>query len=127
MNTQKFCPNFILLYVSRPRHSAAFYASLLGSEPLELSDTFAMFAIGEGQMLGLWARDTVSPNATAVAGAAELAMTVESVDSVNAVHQDWITRGYVIAQAPCQMDFGYTFTAQDPDGHRLRVFAPSGH
>jgi hypothetical protein len=23
------------------------------------------------------------------------------------------------------MDFGHTFTAADPDGHRLRVFAPA--
>jgi hypothetical protein len=23
-----------------------------------------------------------------------------------------------------QMDFGYTFVAADPDGHRLRVFVP---
>jgi len=23
------------------------------------------------------------------------------------------------------MDFGFTFVALDPDGHRLRVFAPS--
>lgn len=127
MNTQKFGPNFILLYVSNPRHSAAFYASLLGSEPLELSDTFAMFATGEGQMLGLWARETVSPSATAAAGAAELAMTVDTIAAVDTVHRDWTTRGYVIAQPPCQMDFGYTFTAQDPDGHRLRVFVPSGH
>jgi hypothetical protein len=29
-----------------------------------------------------------------------------------------------IAQAPTAMDFGMTFVALDPDGHRLRVFAP---
>jgi hypothetical protein len=29
-----------------------------------------------------------------------------------------------IAQAPVEMDFGYPFTARDPDEHRLRVFAP---
>jgi predicted enzyme related to lactoylglutathione lyase len=32
--------------------------------------------------------------------------------------------GVAIAQKPVEMDFGYTFTALDPDGHRLRVFAP---
>ena len=26
--------------------------------------------------------------------------------------------------APTAMDFGFTFVALDPDGHRLRVFAP---
>jgi hypothetical protein len=29
-----------------------------------------------------------------------------------------------ILQPPTAMDFGYTFLAADPDGHRLRVFAP---
>lgn len=125
MSTQKFGPNFILLYVSSPRQSAEFYQSLLGSAPLELSDNFAMFAMNGGQMLGLWARETVSPGALANAGATELAMTVDGTDSVDAMHQDWTQRGYVIIQAPCHMDFGYTFTAQDPDGHRLRVFTPA--
>jgi hypothetical protein len=26
---------------------------------------------------------------------------------------------------PTKMDFGTTFVALDPDGHRLRVFAPA--
>jgi hypothetical protein len=26
---------------------------------------------------------------------------------------------------PVQMDFGTTFVATDPDGHRLRVFVPA--
>lgn len=34
-------------------------------------------------------------------------------------------RGLSIAQAPVAMDFGMTFVALDPDGHRLRVFAPA--
>jgi len=28
-----------------------------------------------------------------------------------------------VAQKPVDMDFGHTFVALDPDGHRLRVFA----
>jgi hypothetical protein len=32
-----------------------------------------------------------------------------------------------MAQTPTEMDFGTTFVALDPDGHRLRVFAtPTG-
>jgi hypothetical protein len=34
-----------------------------------------------------------------------------------------VKRGLPIAQAPTAMDFGPTFVALDPDGHRLRVFA----
>ncbi len=31
-------------------------------------------------------------------------------------------RGVEIIQPPMEADFGRTFTAVDPDGHRLRVF-----
>ena len=44
---------------------------------------------------------------------------------VDAQHVDWRKRGLPIAQAPTTMDFGRTFVALDPDGHRLRVFAPA--
>ncbi len=33
-----------------------------------------------------------------------------------------LDRGLTIAQAPSDMDFGRTFVALDPDGHRLRVY-----
>ena len=35
-------------------------------------------------------------------------------------------RDIATLQAPTRMDFGLTFTASDPDGHRLRVFSPAG-
>jgi hypothetical protein len=38
---------------------------------------------------------------------------------------DWKKRGLNILQEPVQMDFGTTFVATDPDGHRLRVFVPA--
>ena len=34
-------------------------------------------------------------------------------------------RGIEILQKPTRMDFGFTFVGLDPDGHRLRVFAPA--
>jgi predicted enzyme related to lactoylglutathione lyase len=37
----------------------------------------------------------------------------------------WKLLGLDIIQEPTKMDFGFTFTAADPDGHRLRVFAPA--
>jgi hypothetical protein len=43
---------------------------------------------------------------------------------VRSAHADWIACGLRIVQEPVDLDFGYTFTALDPDGHRLRVFAP---
>ena len=47
--------------------------------------------------------------------------------TVDAIHSDWLHRGVQIAQNPTDLDFGHAFLALDPDGHRLRVFAPSGH
>lgn len=116
--------DFILLYVDSPAASARFYADLIGSAPLEESPTFAMFALPSGIMLGLWSRHTVEPAATAGAGGAEIAMTVADAAAVDALHLDWQARGLAILQAPTDLDFGRTFVALDPDGHRLRVFAP---
>jgi predicted lactoylglutathione lyase len=50
---------------------------------------------------------------------------VPDTAQVDALHADWQARGLRILQAPVTRDFGYTFTAVDPDGHRLRVFARS--
>lgn len=117
-------PNFILLYVDNPPLSARLYADLLGKPPVESSPTFAMFALYGGTMLGLWSRHTVAPPPAASAGASELAFTLASTDAVRQTYADWGARGLRIAQMPTDLDFGYTFVALDPDGHRLRVFAP---
>ena len=117
--------SFVLLYVDSPPASAAFYADLLARPPVDSSPTFAMFAMASGVMLGLWARHTVEPAAAAGSGGGEIAFTVENADAVNSLHADWRERGLTIAQVPTKMDFGYTFVALDPDGHRLRVFVPA--
>lgn len=116
-------PNFVILYVRDAAASASFYAGLLGHPALESAPTFAMFALEHGTMLGLWTADGVSPAATP-AGGSELAFTVDDAEAVRAAHDDWSARGLQIVQRPTDMDFGFTFTALDPDGHRLRVFAP---
>ncbi|MBP2300352.1 VOC family protein [Azospirillum picis] len=116
--------NFVLLHVDSPAASAAFYAGLLGRQPVEESPTFALFKAGDGLMLGLWSRHTVEPAATAPGGS-EIAFSVADEAAVRNLHADWSARGLAILQPPTRMDFGHTFVAQDPDGHRLRVFAPS--
>ena len=75
-------------------------------------------------MLGLWSRHTVEPTVTSQAGAGEVAFTVADAAAVEATFADWKQRGLAIIQQPSRMDFGHTFLALDPDGHRLRVFAP---
>jgi catechol 2,3-dioxygenase-like lactoylglutathione lyase family enzyme len=117
-------PTHLLLYVESPTASAPLYAALLGRAPVEASPSFVMFVLASGLKLGLWARHDVKPGAGAPAGGAELCFAVESDDAVRAALADWKARGLRIAQEPVRLDFGYTFTALDPDGHRLRVFAP---
>jgi catechol 2,3-dioxygenase-like lactoylglutathione lyase family enzyme len=117
-------PNFIILYVENPTASADFYAGLLGKPPVESSPTFAMFALPSGVMLGLWSRHTVEPAAApTLGGGSEVAFAVESKDEVTSLYETWTKRGLCVAQSPVDMDFGHTFVALDPDGHRLRVFA----
>lgn len=116
--------SFVLLYVDSPPASAAFYADLLGKPPVETSPTFAMLPLNSDVMLGLWQRRTVEPVASAPGGG-EIAFTVADASAVEHMHADWKKRGLPIAQAPTAMDFGHTFVALDPDGHRLRVLAPA--
>lgn len=117
-------PNFILLYVSSVPTSTAFYADLLEAAPVEASPTFAMFALPQGMMLGLWGVDGVQPAASLPPAGGELAFAQAADAEVEALHNTWKNKGLTILQAPTVMDFGYTFVAADPDGHRLRVFAP---
>ena len=119
-------PNLVILYVDSPPASAAFYSDLLGVKPVESSPTFAMFAMESGAILGLWARNTVQPATSVAGGGSELAFTVADAGAVRAMHADWNKRGLKIAQTPVEMEFGHTFVALDPDGHRLRVFAAAG-
>lgn len=116
-------PALTILYVDHPPSSAAFYADLFGREPAELSATFAMIPLAGGHRLGLWSRHTVEPAASAGGGGGELACITDDVD---ATHEAWRARGLTILQPPTDMDFGRCFVALDPDGHRLRVFKPSG-
>jgi len=119
-------PNFFILYVDNPAKSAAFYQDLLGRAPLESSPTFAMFALDAGVMLGLWSRHTVEPAATGTGGGHEVCFPVANKARVDELCADLKNRGLAIAQAPVELDFGYTFVALDPDQHRLRVFASNG-
>jgi predicted enzyme related to lactoylglutathione lyase len=115
--------NLVVLYVEDPAVSSAFYKRLLGRAVVESSQKFAMLPLNKDVMLGLWRRADVQPSATA-AGGGELAFTVTDAEAVRATHESWKGLGLKIAQAPTAMDFGMTFVALDPDGHRLRVFAP---
>ena len=116
--------NFILAYVADVPKSVALYSKVLGLKPVENSPNFAMFVQSNGVMIGLWARHDVAPPATAPGGM-EILFAVKSKAEVEALLKDWTALRLKIVQQPTQMDFGYTFTATDPDGHRLRAYLPS--
>lgn len=122
MNNAPLDPNFVLLYVQDPARSVAFYREVLGCAPVESSPNFALFVSPTGAKLGLWARHDVQPEPLSQPGAHEVCFAVPDTAAVNALHAQWAARGVRILQAPTQMDFGFTFTAADPDGHRLRVY-----
>lgn len=115
---------YVLLYVSDVATSAAFWGELLGGAPVELSPGFAMFVLPNGLKLGLWLAPHVLPASTTTGGGAEVCLTLGSAADVDAAHARYSERGWPILQAPVQLDFGYTFTSSDPDGHRVRVFVP---
>jgi len=117
-------PTFVLAYVADPAKSAALYRRLLDAEPVESSPNYAAFSLPNGVMLGLWGREQVEPRAT-LPGGMELGFPVASDEEVSRIRYRWAALGLRILQEPTRMDFGFTFTAADPDGHRLRVFAPA--
>lgn len=119
-------PSLFLLYVSNPQASEAFYARLLGRPPVESSPTFVMFPLNPSTMLGLWIRDEIVPPATVTGGGTELAIQVDGPDAVDEQHAAWRDLGIPVAQPPCELDFGRSFVGLDPDGHRIRVYAPRG-
>ncbi len=115
--------HMMLFYVDSPMASVEFYRKALAAEPIEASAGFAMFPLNEKTVAGFWKRDGVAPKATVLGGGSEIGFHLGSSADVDARHKAWKSAGIKIVQEPEQMDFGYTFTAEDPDGHRLRVFA----
>lgn len=114
--------HYFLLYVDSLATSANFYSRLLDKPPVELNPTFALFILDNGVKLGLWSRHTVEPAATLTGGGAEVGLSLADKTTVDTLHAQWSTRGATIIQSPTDLDFGYTFVAEDLDGHRLRAF-----
>lgn len=116
-----FAPTSVILYVTDVEASTTFYRQALKKEPIETFDDFAVFALTEDVTIGLQTRDQIDPAATGTPGSVELSMSYATHDDVDQLYQDWTTLGFPIALEPTTLEFGYTFVATDPDGHRLRV------
>ncbi len=115
--------NYILLAVANPARSASFYSELLGIQPVENSPTFVLYVLSNGIKLGLWIKGEIEP-APHPAGGIEICFSEDNYEAVHGNFDDWKNKARIIQQ-PTEMDFGFTFVAEDPDGHRLRVFAPA--
>lgn len=108
----------ILLDVADPEVSARFYARLLASRPLQASADRALFLLESGRTLSLWRR--IEGRAAAMS---EVGFRVDHPAAVDDLHIDWWDRGASIVRPPSDTARGRGFVAQDPDGHRLCVFA----
>jgi len=117
--------DFLLLHVADDAASATLYSDLLGVPVIDQRPGFAMLALREGVMLGLWRSETVEPASSGQTGASEIAFAVADAGVVEAMHADWRQRGLTILQVPTEMGFGLTFVGADPDGHRIRIYAPA--
>jgi catechol 2,3-dioxygenase-like lactoylglutathione lyase family enzyme len=115
--------NYLLLAVADTQASAELYQKLLGVAPVQNRAGFALFVLPNGMKIGLWAKDQIQPAPKPVGGS-EISFTEESREAMLAAYRDWQGLGLTILQEPVDMPFGFTFVAEDPDGHRLRPFVP---
>ena len=113
--------NYILLAVADPAASKQFYSNLLGLEPVQNSPTFVLYVLPNGVKLGLWIKYEIEPKPLPVGGV-EVTFSEDDDAAVRATYADWSGKAKVL-QEPVAMDFGFTFVVEDPDGHRIRVFA----
>jgi catechol 2,3-dioxygenase-like lactoylglutathione lyase family enzyme len=113
--------NYLLLAVASPRKSAELYSKILGAQPVNASDTFVLYALPSGLKIGLWVKDEMEPM-TGRPDGLDISFGEPDKAAVSATYAAWKALGLKILQEPVDMDFGFTFTAADPDGHRLRVF-----
>lgn len=115
--------DYVLLAVRDPLKSAELYGRLFDAKPVETSPSFVLFVLANGLKLGLWTAGDIVP-AAKPAGGVELSFTEPDRAALVATHDAWKALGLSILQPPTDMDFGFTFTAEDADGHRLRPFVP---
>jgi hypothetical protein len=117
-------PNYLLLAVKNPLASAELYTQIFGSDPVERSPTFVLFALPNGLKVGLWSAADMKPE-PGPAGGVEISFSLPDPDSVRQAHQSWKRLGLRVMQEPTHLDFGYTCVLEDSDGHRLRPFVLS--
>ncbi|UYZ84209.1 VOC family protein [Entomomonas sp. E2T0] len=118
-----FKPNSIILYVSDIQLSTQFYTNILGQQPIEAYKEFSVFTLNENIILGLQTKEGIDPEPTKHFGGFEICLSDVTKQQVDTIYKQWQALHIPILLEPTQLEFGYTFVALDPDGHRLRVCA----
>ena len=118
-----FVPNSVILYVSDVEVSTAFYREILGHGPIKTYPGFSVFTLSDEMTLGLQAADEIDPAAEPYVGGTELSLSNVKHADVDRLHAQWKALGIPMVLEPTVLEFGYTFVATDPDGHRLRACA----
>ncbi len=118
-----FRPNSIILYVDDVERSTQFYKEIIHNDPIESYEDFSVFALTDTFILGLQSKHAIDPKPQASFGGFELCLSDISAEKVDILYKEWTDKNIPIEMEPTHLDFGYTFVALDPDGHRLRVCA----
>ncbi|NEA97725.1 VOC family protein [Streptomyces sp. SID13726] len=114
-----------IVYVNDAPAAARFYGDLLGLSPSFETPGYITFALGPGADLALWSGqfEDLSPD---VPRTSEVCLAIDpGSDDLDAIFEQWQSKGVTILREPHDLGFGLTFLAADPDGNRIRV-APRG-
>ena len=113
--------NFLGLVVKDVPTATSFYTDKLGlvvNETESIPNVYTQFELNGGVVMGLLTgfenEDIVQPFDAAL-----------MVDDVDATYANWQENGVDLLDQPRDMPFGRTFLFRTPDGHVLRVYAPS--
>ncbi|WP_269913324.1 VOC family protein [Acinetobacter sp. HY1485] len=109
-----------VFYVQNPINSAMFYAELLNAQILEQQTTFCLLLVN-GVKLAFWQANQVQPVVNFEGANSEFALKVDNTNQVDELFKAWQSQ-FIVLQTPTQV-FGYTFTLQDCDGIRVRVYS----
>ena len=112
--------NYLLLAVRNPpRERRALHRAPRSRASRELPDLRPLRAAHRPQDRAVgwrtrWSRSRQPPAASSSRS--------EEARAVRETYEEWTKLGLKVVQEPTEMDFGFTFVVEDPDGHRLRPF-----
>lgn len=118
-----FKPNSLIIYVDDVEKSRKFYQKIFKSDPLETFEEFVVFPLTADCVLGIQSKSGIEPKPQPQFGGFEICMADVTKEEVDSLYQEWKAQGVEFELEPITLEFGYTFVARDPDGHRLRVCA----